>query len=142
MPHSPRVSCPKKVKCSLRMSEAVEYFAQQAHRVPLMTAAEELHLGTLVRDWLDTPEPTKRQIRAGLRARDRMIQSNLRMVISLMAKYIAALSRDASLSREDLLQEGVIGLARGVEKFDPSRGYKFSTYGYWWDSPRDDKVRI
>lgn len=114
------------------MSEAVEYFATQAHRVPLMTAAEELHLGALVREWLDTPEPSKQQVRAGRRARDRMIQSNLRMVLKLTAKYTSALSRDASLSKEDLLMEGVIGLTRGVEKFDPARGYKFSTYGYWW----------
>ena len=114
------------------MSDSVEFFAQQANRVPLLTAAEELHLGALVRDWLDTPEPSKRQVRAGLRARDRMIQANLRMVVGLTSKYTAALNRDASLSREDLLMEGTIGLARGVEKFDPSRGYKFSTYGYWW----------
>jgi RNA polymerase primary sigma factor len=71
-----------------------------------------------------------RLVRSGQRARERFIQCNLQLVVHVAKKYEAR--RRKSLEIMDLIQEGNIGLARAVELFDYSRGYKFSTYAYWW----------
>jgi RNA polymerase sigma factor (sigma-70 family) len=117
------------------MSEDLSSWLAAAGRVPLLTPAEELHLGTMVRawqDWPDGPDQAPAGVRRrGLRARDRMLEANLRLVVSVTKKYTRAIER-RRLSMLDCLQEGTLGLVRGVEKFDPSRGYKFSTYGYLW----------
>jgi len=70
-----------------------------------------------------------RHIKAGIRAKKRMIQGNLRLVIGIASKYKHLANR---VTLHDLVQEGNIGLIRAVELFDPERGYKFSTYAYWW----------
>ena len=103
-----------------------------AGRIPLLTSAEELHLGALVRRWQDwepTPaEAPARVVRQGLRARNRIVSANLRLV----ALVVERTAQPAHVALEDALQAGCIGLLRAAEKFDPARGYKFSTYSYLW----------
>lgn len=62
-----------------------------------------------------------------IRARDLMMQYNLRLVISIAKQYVGQ-----GVELQDLIQEGVVGLTRAVDKFDPGRGFKFSTYSHWW----------
>ncbi|NBW17544.1 MAG: sigma-70 family RNA polymerase sigma factor [Caulobacteraceae bacterium] len=102
-------------------------------RVPLLTPAEEIQLGNQVQAaaaLVDRTDPTpdeRRALRAGQRAKKRMIEANLRLVVAVSRRY-----PHDGLDQIDLIQEGTIGLVRAVEKFDPGRGYKFSTYAFWW----------
>jgi RNA polymerase sigma factor (sigma-70 family) len=108
----------------------MDYLNQQADRHPLLTPGEELRLATIVQRWLTHPDPVPPKIkRAGLRARERFAAANIRLVYSICSKYQSKMQYD---QRDDIIQAGMMGLLRGIEKFDPTRGYKFSTYAYWW----------
>src|ERR671925_975880 len=95
-------------------TDSLQLFLNDLGRYPLLTAAEEVALA-------------KRVERGDLAAKERMINCNLRLVVSIAKRY-----QGHDLSLLDLIQEGVIGLNRAVEKFDWRRGYKFSTYATWW----------
>ena len=95
-------------------TDSLTLLMQSVGRYPLLTAAEEVALA-------------KRIERGDREAKERMINSNLRLVISIAKRY-----QNKNLPLLDLFQEGVIGLNRAVEKFDWRRGYKFSTYATWW----------
>jgi RNA polymerase primary sigma factor len=102
-------------------------------RIPLLTPAEEIELGNQVqrmvalRDQGSLSAADRRTIRTGERALGRMVQANLRLVVSVSKRYL-----NRGVDQLDLIQEGTVGLIRAVEKFDPTRGYKFSTYSFWW----------
>ena len=95
-------------------TDSLQLFLNEAGRYALLTAAEEVELA-------------KRIERGDHRAKDTMINSNLRLVVSIAKRY-----QGNGLSLLDLIQEGIIGLIRAVEKLDWRRGYKFSTYATWW----------
>ena len=117
------------------MNSTVSFMLEQAGRYPLLTAAQEITLGKQVQQWVelrDLDEPTmeqKRAIRLGRKAYDRMYVCNIRLVVNVAKKFYRFTE---SLAFEDLIQEGCVGLSRAIEKFDPERGYKMSTYAYWW----------
>src|SRR5919202_421731 len=94
--------------------DSLQLFLNEAGRYPLLTAAEEVELAKAIE-------------RGDKAAKDRMINSNLRLVVSIAKKY-----QGHGLSLLDLIQEGIIGLIRAVEKFDHRKGFKFSTYATWW----------
>lgn len=117
---------------------AIQDYLNAIARHPLLTASEEITLGRSVQTMQalleDNPEgpyslAERRILRRGKRAKDRMISANLRLVVNVAKRYTHAATH---LDLLDLIQEGSIGLNRAVEKFDPERGYKFSTFGYWW----------
>ncbi|RFP62154.1 MAG: RNA polymerase sigma factor, RpoD/SigA family [Limnothrix sp. CACIAM 69d] len=135
-------------------ADLVRAYLHEIGRVPLLTDEQEIILGKQVQQMmrlLDIQEklmgeldrsPTeqewaaaaqvsvedlRQQLRVGDRAKKKMIEANLRLVVSIAKKY-----QKRNLELLDLIQEGSLGLERGVEKFDPMMGYKFSTYAYWW----------
>jgi RNA polymerase primary sigma factor len=95
-------------------TDALQLFLNEIGRHRLLTPAEEIDLA-------------KRIERGDLEAKDRMINANLRLVVSIAKKY-----QGTELTLLDLIQEGILGLIRAVEKFDWRRGYRFSTYATWW----------
>jgi len=109
--------------------DAVQAYLKRIAMIPLLTAAEEVHLGTMVQRWQQAPSPTPAEVRSGRRAMDRMVQANLRLVVSVCKHEVR---EPAGVDLLDLIQVGNLGLIRAVERFDPSRGYRFSTYAYWW----------
>ena len=129
--------------------DSVRAYLRDIGRIPLLEHDEEILLGRQVQRLMEikgteeeletsdkqqianklglTIKELRKEIRAGEKAKDKMVTANLRLVVSVAKKYT---KRNMELL--DIIQEGTIGLVRGVEKFDPGRGYKFSTYAYWW----------
>jgi RNA polymerase primary sigma factor len=121
--------------------DLVRIYLREIGRVPLLTAAEEVDLAKAIEVGLFAEEklhggfPPGGAERAelamlgsdGLRAKQRLIEANLRLVVSIAKRYIGR-----GLGFLDLIQEGNLGLIRAVEKFDYTKGYKFSTYATWW----------
>lgn len=109
----------------------VKEFIDMAARYPLLTQTQEIELGRRIQKWLKHPDPPPGLIRSGKRAREQFVCCNLRLVVAVAKKYLRRIS-GTSITFADLLQEGVIGLQRAAEKYDPECGYKMSTYAYWW----------
>jgi len=120
--------------------DPIRVYLREIGRVPLLTSEQEVSLaeaiqrGERARHWLrhDGLDPllraeVERDIQRGLQARERLVESNLRLVVSVAKRYT-----NRGMTLLDLIQEGNLGLLKAIEKFDPSRGYKFSTYATWW----------
>ncbi len=135
-------------------ADMVRTYLHEIGRVPMLTHEQEILYGKQVQQMMTLQEkkeklekklghaPTQQEFsehvhlsdseltgifQRGRRAKQKMIEANLRLVVSIAKKY-----QKRNLEFLDLIQEGSLGLERGVEKFDPTRGYKFSTYAYWW----------
>lgn len=130
---------------------SLEEYLADIIRVPMLTCDEEIILGTHIQEMMQVLrangleeqisqdnlkestkklQPKDRQaIKKGLKARNRMIAANMRLVATVARKIKTS---QTHLALQDMIQEGAIGLARAAEKFEPGRGYKFSTYAYWW----------
>ncbi len=122
-------------------TDSVKTYLKEIGRVPLLTASQEIDLakrieaGLFARERLETEEGLGGELRADLewiaddgdRARQRMLEANLRLVVSIAKRYTGR-----GMLFLDLIQEGNLGLIRTIEKFDYRLGYKFSTYATWW----------
>lgn len=117
--HEQEIIYGKQVQQMMPLLEIKQKLADSLDRAP--TQAEWAEAAKLSEDELE------KTLRLGQRAKQKMVEANLRLVVAIAKKY-----QKRNLEFLDLIQEGTLGLERGVEKFDPMRGYKFSTYAYWW----------
>jgi RNA polymerase nonessential primary-like sigma factor len=117
--HEQEIKFGQQVQEMMQLLDAKEKLAIQLKRQPTQ---KELSENINVSE-----ESLINKLQQGHQAKQNMVQSNLRLVVSVAKKY-----QKRNLDLLDLIQEGSLGLERAVEKFDPSRGYKFSTYAYWW----------
>jgi RNA polymerase nonessential primary-like sigma factor len=118
--HEQEITLGRQVQELMRLEELRE-------ELTLRAGGEEPAAERLAQEAGLTPVLLRRRLQQGRRAKERMVAANLRLVVSVAKKYTRR-----NMELLDLIQEGTIGLVRGVEKFDPTRGYKFSTYAYWW----------
>jgi RNA polymerase primary sigma factor len=94
--------------------DSIRAYLKDVRPIPLLSAEEEVEFGRLVQ-------------KGDKDARDKMIRANLRLVISIAKRYV-----NLGIPLSDLIEEGNVGLMRSVDKFDPEKGYRFSTYAAWW----------
>ena len=139
---------PKATSKGSYSADMVRTYLHEIGRVPLLTHEQEIvygkqvqkmmtllaekeELGLNLKEWAKHAQMSEielnRIVKQGQRAKRKMIEANLRLVVAIAKKY-----QKRNMEFLDLIQEGSLGLERGVEKFDPTRGYKFSTYAYWW----------
>jgi len=117
--HEQEIVYGKQVQKMIHLQETKEEIKQKTGQDPSLTELSNL---------VQLSEKEIEQIfKQGERAKRRMIEANLRLVVAIAKKY-----QKRNMEFLDLIQEGSLGLERGVEKFDPTKGYKFSTYAYWW----------
>jgi len=125
------------------MTSSLSSYLGEIGRHQLLTPEQELTLGRKVQAMAalqdrcrlaggqgpacDFSDLERRTLRQGERAKNQMITANLRLVVNLAKRY-----QNKGLDLLDLIQEGTLGLTRAVEKYDPTRGHRFSTYAYWW----------
>jgi RNA polymerase primary sigma factor len=123
------------------VGDSIAMYLNEIGGDPLLNAAQEVDLARKVRRAIEIEERKKKEgqnpprydpteaevVRIGDEARKKLVRSNLRLVVSIAKKYV-----NRGLSLLDLIQEGNIGLMRAVERFDPEKGFRFSTYATWW----------
>ena len=129
------------------MGDSLHFYLKQIGQIPLLTHEKEIVYGKQVQEMIRLLEASavtvavqgtktdsdmslaqvQQVIHTGQRAKKKMVEANLRLAVAIAKKY-----QHRGLELLDLIQEGNIGLDKAVEKFDPSKGYRFSTYAYWW----------